>query len=420
MANRSATDSDLVPSWDWISDRIRDTSRPDAARRAGLWALDVLRPFFGDDWVTRFHTAAKFVPGFLLQVPSHSVALVEVLEWAARIDATRDVPGSRSVRRHLQRDLVEHRLSHTALQLELAALAATVGRSSFEVRLASASPVDVVITHGDGSIPIEAFVLNLDEQMRAGFRSDDELSNGMMRIRFQHDVEFDGELRAPLVGAELADWLRRLDEVAARVAAAGEHEHFADDHSDVNVVPAHVADGLRFSGPPRLGRGWDRTERRLRAKGEQARTSGARWLRVDMRDGLWQFSSWSTQPFPVRVDNIATATAQALAGLGLDGIVVSSGACQLQGDYIGLSRPSSEHLGMGRRLDYFRARETVILPFTEQGFCEANIWHAMYEREPDWLTEALMRHGQPSLDEIFSSSAFAAPGVSNLRGVPRS
>jgi hypothetical protein len=403
MSRGSAADSDLVPSWDWICSQMRDTSRPDAARRAGLWALGVLRPFFGDDWVARFHAAAKHVPGFLLQAPSHSVALVEVLEWAARIDATRNVPGSRSVRRHLQRDLVEHRVTHTALQLELAALAATVGTSSFEVRLGSESPVDVVIAHGSGSIPIEAFVLNLDDRMREGFRNDDDLSNGMSRVRFQHDVEFDGELRAPLAGAELADWLKRLDAVATRVSASGEYERLTDEHSDVNVVPGHLAGDLRFSGPPRIGRGWDRTERRLRDKGEQARASGARWLRVDIRDGLWQFSSWSTRPFPERVDNIAAATALALAGLGLDGIVVSSGACQLQGDYIGQSRPYPEHLGMGRRLDYFRARETVILPLTEQGHRDANIWHLMYEAEPSWLDAALAGYGQPSLAEVFTA-----------------
>lgn len=403
MLNRSPTEASLLPDWEWFGDRMRAAPRPDAASEAGVWAFDVLRPYFGDDWVTKFYIANGHVPEFLCYAPSHSVALVQALEWAAGIEATEAMPGAALLRRQVRGNLVGHQLLHTALQMEVAALAAAVvGPPSFEVRLSGRSPVDVVIGDVPDAIPIEAFVLTVDELMRQGFRDDDALSKEMGRVRFEHGVEFHGELRASLSDEDTRHWLEALEGAGRRVAATGVPESLTDAHSEVGVFPASEAGGAKFSGPPRSGRGWERTEQRLRQKAAQARESGARWLRVDMRDGLWQFSSWSMLPFAGRADNIAAATADAVAHLGLDGVVVSSGACWAQGQFIEQSRVTDGHLGIARKLDYFRARETVIVPLSERGFAQAPAWRRMYEAEPSWLEEALGRAGKALLSEIFA------------------
>lgn len=406
MSGRSVINHHLKPDWESLSDHVRETACSEAARESRLWALEVLRRFLGDDWVSRFHAATGGLPEFLACAASHSVALIQMLEWAARIQATETLPGAAVLRRHLRQDLVEHRMMHTALQMEIAALAASrIDAPAFEAGTRARWPVDVTIAHRGGSIPIEAFVLTIDQQMRNGFRSDDAVSQRMRRLRVEYGVEFDGELRSPLADDALDYWLDQLESCAHQVAATGMPIHLEDEHSNIRVAPARTSGSRRFSGPVRHGRGWDRTEDRLRRKAEQARLSGARWLRLDMRDGLWQFSNWSTLPFVVRTDNIAAATADSVAGLGLDGLVVSSGACQLQGEYIGQSRRAETHLGVARKLDEFRARETVIVPLTERGVTEAPAWYQMYKAEPSWLDNALHRAGLPRL------SAVVAPGT---------
>lgn len=397
-------DHHLKPDWGSLSDRLDETACSEAARESRLWAIEVLRRFFGDDWVGRFHAATGGLPEFLACAASHPVALIQVLEWAARIQAAETLSGAAVLQRHLRQDLVEHRILHTALQMEIAALAASgIDVPAFETRTRGRWPVDVTIAHRGGSIPIEAFVLTIDQRMRNGFRSDDAVSRWMSRLRVEYDVKFDGELRSPLADDALDHWLHQLEGCARQVAATGVPIHLENEHSSIRVAPTHRSGGGRFSGPVRHGRGWDRTEDRLRRKAEQARLSGARWLRLDMRDGLWQVSNWSALPFVARTDNIAAATAEAVAGLGLDGLVISSGACQVQGEYIAQSRRAETHLGLARKLDEFRARETVIVPLTERGFAEAPAWYQMYEAEPSWLDDALHRAGRPRLSAIVAA-----------------
>ena len=50
-----------------------------------------------------------------------------------------------------------------------------------------------------------------------------------------------------------------------------------------------------------------------------------------------------------------------------------------------------------------RVRETMIIPVTQLGHDQANIWLAMYDTEPQWLDWALTRAGLPTRDQIFGT-----------------
>ncbi|MEM1332746.1 MAG: hypothetical protein AAGG08_04730 [Actinomycetota bacterium] len=375
-----------------------------ASAATGSWVLDALERLLGNSWPSDFWERNGYVPEFLAQSPGHVVALQELVEFGLHADEVSALRGFAQIRNALQKDLTVGQLLHGRLQMEVAALAAARGhRSSFEVRLGEASPIDVVLDVGDERLAVETFTVLADEQFRDGQQYSERIRDAVSRLRLRHDVEVDGSLDERLNDHKTDRWLDELDRAALATRTSGDEQVVRTGSSKVVIRPRTVGAGAGFTGPPIPSRGWERTASRLRGKATRAANAGAGWLRVDLRDGLWGLTPWSQSPFAERVIELAELLVETIGAIPLDGVVVSSGAVQASSSTIGIScRPPFGGFGMRRLVGRFRARETVIVPLSPRGFAQAPIWQQLYEAEPGWIDAALTSRKLPPLREILA------------------
>lgn len=64
-------------------------------------------------------------------------------------------------------------------------------------------------------------------------------------------------------------------------------------------------------------------------------------------------------------------------------------------------------VGLRRRLDALRTRETIIVPLSSDGGRQAATWRDMYDAEPRWLEEALTTASLPGISAI--EAGWSAP-----------
>jgi hypothetical protein len=57
-------------------------------------------------------------------------------------------------------------------------------------------------------------------------------------------------------------------------------------------------------------------------------------------------------------------------------------------------------VGLPRRLDALRTRETIIVPLSKIGAGQKRFWVSLYDAEPGWMPGALRSASLPGLDDI--------------------
>ena len=139
----------------------------------------------------------------------------------------------------------------------------------------------------------------------------------------------------------------------------------------------------------------------LRDKVKQMQRSGATWLRIDLMDGLWQFSAWSQSPLGPKTEAMSGAVRAALGGLsGIRGVVMSSSCATTMSRLTGQSTLVDGTYGLVRDLGNFKGRETLVIPLVEDAEAEALAWVHLYDSEPSWLDTALGELGHPPMSEL--------------------
>jgi len=392
-----------VPTWSWLRGSLQRSTRSEAGRSAGIWALDVLEEVLGEDWLGRVIEREGRPPDSFLYVSAHAVAFLQVLELALRLKLLEAVPGMGRVRADLARDPVGSRRAHTSLLLEVASLALRQGELvAVESKTSgSPNPADILLA---GALPVETFVILMDDAMRKNRAYSSQVGNQVIQIGLRHDVWISGKLAECLDAAETSTWLAVLEETAAQVEADGIERAVDHEAGSVRVTSlsrSHTA-SAPFSGPDEVGRGWPRVASKLRDKAVQAQASGATWLRVDLMDGLWQFSPWGQSALPDKTEAIADWTRQALASaVGLNGVVVTCGSALAEGQFVAdFYSGEAGVLGMRRIIDVWRVREAIIIPLAPRSLQDAGRWLALYDDEGLWLDWALERVGLPPAKDV--------------------
>jgi hypothetical protein len=377
--------------------------RPDAGKAAGCWALDVLEGVLGTDWVAKAVTREGRVPDPFLHASMHAVAFAQTLEWALRLHVLKGVPGMGRVRSQLAGDARSDRRAHTNLQLEVAALALREGLlTSVESGVHQGGPpADLMLTE---SMAVETFVVLSDQGMRQSLNYGDQVGKRVMSISIHYDVAIEGKLEEELSAEDTKAWLDRIEEAASSVAATGQEIGLDSVHGPVRVMRRTPTSGTHsFQGPTATAQGWPRTVSRLREKAEQAQRSGARWLRLDLLDGFWQFTSWATSPFAEKTEALAHWAREALAdSRWVGGVVLSCGAADTQGGaYVTETYEGTNAvLGIRRPIAPARVREAVIVPLRAGSLDDAAMWLKLYNDEGGWLDWALARAGLPPASEV--------------------
>ena len=396
--------------WSHWRDLMHHSSRCPEGRRAGAWALEVLEEELGRDWLSRMLQVEHDVIPEVKMAWFHGPAFVDLVAMALALARCRNVPGYAKVRDAMSNDLRDDVRFHGLLQLEVASVGLAGGHAAVfeEWRRPSAAPVDVVVRIDVAELAVETRVVFIDQSMRVGRELSDRLSDAMHRLSFGYGVQFAGcekpmgSISDALTANDVEGILSSIEKAAA--LAKEEHRPVTVEHQlvDLRCLPMSSAEsGMGYEMPAGTGRGLDRTALILQDKAGQMGKSGARWLRIDLLDGTFGFSTWSRLRFPTRVGAIAAFVTDALKDAPhVRGAVVSSGALPCYGFLDEQSTRNGSTFGLRRRVDVYRGRETVIVPFLEGASSEGEAWCGLYDAEPGAMTIALADFDLPPLEVL--------------------
>jgi hypothetical protein len=222
-----------------------------------------------------------------------------------------------------------------------------------------------------------------------------------MRLLFQYDVIVGGNFPGIPTAVGRAAIESAVVPVAREAAANRDSRVVTVEGVDLTVTWAGaVPNGTISTMPGPIGDDAERLPSKITPKDLQAARSGARWLRLDMMSGYFQYSPWWNWPFALQVDAIVREILAAAQDSIFDGVVVSSGSIGPGTIVPDLVEHSQGAIGLRQQLDPIHSRTTVVVPLTEVGSEEAAIWYSIYAAEADWLGAALSRFGLPSLAEV--------------------
>jgi hypothetical protein len=396
------------PTWELLREVMAGSARSDAGKKAGLWALQVLEGELGRTWPERAWEAGGERREILLAA-GHTLAFVDVVELALRLTVLHDVPGLARVRRGLRTDYRGGFWAHATIQLQLAALARQLGwKVAMEKKQRPGGrPTDVIVSHSGHTLTAETFAVLLDDRTRSAHRHDYEIERRILQIQLRHDVSVSGQVTERLPSEETEAWLEELEVAAAQVAREGLARTVDRRIARVRIMPAADAPpGTSLTGPIAERDGWFRTDARLREKAAQARLSGARWLRADVLDGLWQFTPWARWSLDAKVRELTGAVREAVGQTDpLDGVVLSSGLVWAQGEFAAESvRTGEGAIGVRHLVRPIRVRELIIIPTSPDGLDSSLRWAELYESEEGWLDVALNEVGLASAEKVLASS----------------
>jgi hypothetical protein len=346
----------------------------------------------GEDWPERSWTPYGLPSGFAL-AGFHTLAHCELLELALRLSLLDDLPGRGQVQRALRGDAASSQVMHARIQLEVAALAQRIGRAAaLESRqISPKDPVDVLVGH----MPVETFAVPSEDREIEHRQAADEMMHWLFMLGVVHGVHVAGKVQTLLdhhkretLGEEIIAASRRLEN------GTGEQILSDTDYQLVVLRREHAA-GRALTGPTTRSDAWRKPARRLHKKAEQARSSGATWLRRDIRNGLWQFTELRKLSLADRAMQLAAATRQILsAHPHIHGAVLSCGSLHAQGYFTDESTVGElGEIGLRRVIFPLRVRELIVVPASLESSEEAEDWYAIYDGEADWLTSGLERTG---------------------------
>ena len=229
----------------------------------------------------------------------------------------------------------------------------------------------------------------------------DRLFERIHRIESSHGVRCEGEISVALDDQQTEALLSAI-ETSARLVAVG----MAPPPLRMPGVALEVvrqsqtaSEGLR--GPEMRGDSWARIAPRVREKVEAAVESSANWLRLDAREGLWQFTEWATRPLAEKL-RVFHAAFRSLLG-GLEGMIVSCGPMLAQGSFEDEDVVLEPGLVALRRcLPFVRVRETLIIAADAGRVPATPTWVDFYAGEPSWFDWALEHEGLPSTEQILA------------------
>jgi hypothetical protein len=401
------------PTWDALIEEVRCGPGTDARHEAGAWAMERVRSALGEDWPRRWHDRAGTLPGFVLDPASNACAYAQLLETGLRLHSLAGVLRLRRLTREWSRQLELIRMLHAFMQLEVAALARFAGAGvEFErpVTLpATSRPADVGISTEGIPLIAECFCVYNDQDTSAAMAYDQSLGHRLNIICL--DVRLSGHWDVRLPAAETEELLAQVQHAASEVRADRVPRDVTRPGVEFRLAPwSDPCEGeLLLEGPSTPGAEWRRARGIINGKARDwAGSPLPVWLRFDLLDGTWLFSSWALCPLPDKTEWMAALMADAAIGTDIAGVVVSCGSRVDPSAQADTYAGSGGIVGLRRRLDPLRTRETIIVPLSRTGASRAKLWAGLYDAEPRWMPDALRAASLPGPDDI--ERGWSVPG----------
>jgi hypothetical protein len=388
------------PGWDDLAELFERADRHGAYTRAGRWALAILLERLGDDWLAKAISRAEddAFPLALHRLGSLTLAVVEAVELAAQLELSGAWDGHADALRDLTRDPRTARLLHTRAQLSIAAMAARLGwLVHLEPDEAGRPPADLALTSSSGVIDIEVRVLTQSAVGRQRFATAERDSDWLMMLGAKTGVWIGGKVSRSLSDDD-RDAIEDFVERNASEALAGDQPSLTLDGIGLTLASRGV-DGGALNGPTIREDLFGRMVKVIAQKAERMRDSGASWLHVTALTGLWLFTPWGRSSLDERLAVMTSALDDALGDNKPEGIVLCSAAGLVLGA-TDATVDSTRGVALRRVIRPLRARETLIMGFSESARATIQQWRELVSSEPDWLEWALERHDLPTIDEI--------------------
>jgi hypothetical protein len=394
-----------APTWDEIIADVRSGTGSIERHDVGQWAVEQIRDALGDDWPQRWHARSGGLPAFLGHASSDAFAYAQLIETGLQLSSLAGTLRLRRVTREWLRHLEGIRLRHARLQLEVAALARYAGAAvEFETPIPDVSrPADVVVTAESGRLITECFCVYNDQQTSGAMQYDRDLGFRLTMMAESFDIVVTGhwDIRQP--AAETEQLFSDAQAAAEKVAADGIAWSVTQPGIKFAFAPGPHPPGeaLLLEGPDTRSAGWRRVSGLIGGKARDwSEAPDPVWLRADLLDGTWLFSDWAQQDLRQKTEWMAALLAEAVGDAGTAGVVVSCGQQigpqAMTEDY----RGKSGIIGLRRRLDALRMRETIIVRLTPDAAGQASLWRDMYDAEPGWLERQLHAASLPGITAI--------------------
>jgi hypothetical protein len=384
---------DGAVDWQFLRERLWQTSWSYEAREAGDWALSMVEEIFGPRWPPAWKGSGSAPPEFISCWWSLA-GLIGTVRMALAFTRLRDCEGVATLAKRMKRGTEVSRHVSPRLQLNQAALARAVG---YEIRLepllaGAETAADLEIRSKGSALGVEAFALLRDDRSLQASAWVDEVREELRLLGEQLTVDIHGVIEEVPVAVErtrLLTELRRHVELSARGL----------------VLPPFRSGGVAVAVNPGEGRGatsfrmpevsfGERLGNRLAKKARQAARSRANWLLIDSLDHLWHMTAWSQQSLGTKAQHLATLMQNELRHADhILGVTITGGAALMRRDGREETLIREDYVAMTRRSDAWHVRESVIVPLqpaAEQGM---RLWRAMLEAESGWLESELRRNG---------------------------
>ncbi len=119
-----------------------------------------------------------------------------------------------------------------------------------------------------------------------------------------------------MTDVELVEWLDLFEAAAVRAATTGDRQAVNHPTNPIAVIPmiGPARGPTSFTGPVvTSGDPW-RLANKLTKKATQTVEAGGGWIRVDVLDGLWQFTDWARWALPQKAEAILPRFAKPSVG----------------------------------------------------------------------------------------------------------
>ncbi|NOX24474.1 MAG: hypothetical protein GXP36_15475 [Actinobacteria bacterium] len=344
---------------------------------------------------------------YLVSVPHHTQAFAWLLELALRLTQARDMSGIARITSSLKNDRRLSSITHEQMMLEVGTLAYSLGASTrFEVGTPGhANPIDLVVEADSLYMPIEARVLFTDIQFRAAQADLDRLTEAWRHLQVTQNLNIDVDIDDCQQGVDRT--LALLEGAAKEASASAREVEKSWSSGRIAVRPNKDGPEGQFKGPALVTDGWRRTRQTVLEKAAKDYGPRPPWLRIDVLDGLWQFTPWASYSLADKVQTVATQLRHDLEGHPtIAGLVLTSGAVLAQGTFLNETHTNqtSTDAGIRRLLPAGRVRETMIVPLRVGATSDVDFWLRMYDTEPRWLNAQLLHLGLPDISALFPGS----------------
>lgn len=381
---------------------------PAAWREARARMLDLLECYLGSKWPRQMWRRHRSGPLPIFEAASNNLACVRLLELALRLGLCEEHPGFSDLQKALRREPTTEAGAHVGLQLEVASLtsAVAVTTPAFEQLQATGRPADVLLAFPDRSkIAVETCTLFTDEAWRLASADNHRVSQRIVMAGIRNEVSWQSEISEQMSSEETDDWLNRGEDAARDVAAGGVPRVICASSARAVVRPRESGEqGRIFKGPRIESVSWPRILRRIVRKAAQTESDTETWIRLDLLDGTWQFTPWSTAPLSAKIAALEGTIAETFPEppRHLGGIVVSNGAGYGASELRDESHTTtSGATALRRRLWPLRVRETLILPIGASARPSGELFRQAYSAEPGWLDNALLDVGLEPLGSLW-------------------